>query len=94
MPPSKYQPLADHLAAQPPEVVSVTLSLPEIEVLVGQALPLTAHRHAWWRNDPVRTTARAWLAAGWRVTHAQVRQVPSAITFTRAALDNSPPVGD
>ncbi len=87
MPASKYEPLADFLAAQPPETTSVTLSLPEIEALLGQEVPLSAHRHTWWRNDPSQRQPRAWLGAGWRVTHAQVRQAPSAITFTRISPD-------
>ncbi len=94
MPASKYQPLADFLTAQSPETLTVTLTLPEIEVLLGQELTLSAHRHAWWRNDPSQRQPRAWLGAGWRVTHAQVKQAPSAITFTRASPATATPLGD
>ena len=79
----KYQPLGDYLAAQPGDAVTVTLTLPEIERLVGQELPLSAHVPHWWMHDAARGQGRAWLRVGWRVTHAQVRRVPSAITFAR-----------
>ncbi len=94
MSPSKYQPLADFLAAQPPEVVSVMLSVPEIEAIVGQELPLAAHRGGAWWSDPARPPAQAWLAAGWRVTQAHVRQAPSAVTFARVPPGATAPAGD
>ncbi len=90
MPPPKYQPLADFLAAQPPETETVTLTLRAIEALVGQALPLSAHRREWSGNNPARHPARTWLGVGWRVTHAQVRQPPSAITFARTSRATLP----
>jgi hypothetical protein len=94
MPASKYQPLADFLSGQLPETASVTLTLPEVEAVLGQELPLSAHRHTWWRNDPSQSQSRVWLGAGWRVTHAQVKQAPSAITFTRASPATATPLGD
>jgi len=94
MPASKYQPLAEYLAGLPRETTTVALTLPAVEALVGQELPLSAHHSSWWSNDLTRSTPRAWLAVGWRVTHAQVRQAPSAITFARVSLDNPAPAGD
>ena len=45
----------------------VTLSFQDLEDIIGQALPPSARRHrAWWANNPGRTLARQWLAAGWR----------------------------
>ncbi len=90
MPASKYQPLAAFLAAQPPETIAVTLTLTEVAALVGEPLPLKAHHSDWWGNDPARHPARTWLSIGWRVTRAQVRQTPSAITFTRVSPAASP----
>ena len=63
----KYIRLAAHLASQPPEVVHLKLTLPEIESIVGEELPLNARFPSWWRNDERRMHSRAWLTAGWRV---------------------------
>lgn len=82
---SRYHPVTDYLAGLPPETVTVTLTLLEVEGVLGQALPLTAHFSSWWRNDPARRQALGWLRVGWHVTRAQVRQAPSAITFTRVS---------
>ncbi len=45
--PPVYQPLADYLAAQPPETVRITLTLPEVEAVVGSALPASAWTQMW-----------------------------------------------
>ena len=63
----KYIRLAAHLAAQPPEIERITLTLPEIEQIVGEELPANARFPSWWRNDDRRMHSRAWLTAGWRV---------------------------
>ncbi len=72
----KYIRLAAHLAAQPPELERITLSLSEIEQIVGEELPANARFPSWWRNDNKRMHSRAWLTAGWRVDgiadHAKV----------------------
>jgi len=80
--PSRYQPLAEYLAALPPETAAVTLTLAEIAQIVGHPLPVGASTHAWWGNHPASARARAWLAAGWR-TRPQVRQIPGQIIFVR-----------
>ena len=82
--PSRYQPLADFLATQPPETVSVTLTLAEIERIVGVPLPAIASTQAWWTNYPTLRHARAWLAAGWRTQSPQTRRLPVRISFVRA----------
>ena len=63
----KYIRLAAHLAKQPPNVDRLTLTLPEIEEIVGDRLPSTARFPSWWRNDERKMHSRAWLTAGWRV---------------------------
>ncbi len=62
----KYIRLAAHLAKQPPNVDRLTLTLPEIEEIVGERLPSTARFPSWWRNDERKMHSRAWLTAGWR----------------------------
>ena len=63
----KYIRLAAHLAKQPPGVDRLTLTVPEIEEIVGDRLPSTARFPSWWRNDARKMHSRAWLTAGWRV---------------------------
>ena len=89
--PSKYQPLADYLAAQPAAVGSLTLTFPEIEAIVGAPLPATAERATFWANarQPRATLSqvRAVQGAGWRM--GDVRWGPGgvrAVTFVRADL--------
>jgi hypothetical protein len=79
--PSKYQPLADWLAAQPDE--SVTLTVSAIEQILGFRLPRSGWVHvAWWR--PYRTDyphVLAWRAAGWEV--ASLDWPRREVTFVR-----------
>ena len=81
--PPKYQPLADYLAAVPAETVTVTLTLPEVEALLGSPLPPSAGTLSWWANTAGPPHARAWLAAGWHVAACALRSQPSAITVAR-----------
>ncbi len=85
--PSKYQPLADALAAQHGDTARFTFA--EIEALLGAPLPPMARRtRHWWRNQ--RSTGphvRAWLDAGWQV--AAVDPAVQTVTFTR----QQPPTG-
>lgn len=63
---SKYQPLADHLAAHSGNVWPATFA--EVEGVLGFSLPKTARTHsAWWANEGQNAHARAWTAQGWRV---------------------------
>ena len=82
---TKYEPLRRHLAAQPPEVAEVTLTLAEVATIVGAPLPRTAWAGIWWKGAATGTQARAWRAAGWRVARQALRADPPAVTFARAA---------
>jgi hypothetical protein len=48
---------------------------------VGESLPANARLPSWWRNDERKMHSRAWLTAGWKVSHvggdAQVEFVRS-----------------
>ena len=77
----KYIRLAAHLASQPDDVDRLTLSLPEIEQIVGEELPPNARFPSWWRNDDRRMHSRAWLTAGWRVDAVGDR---SQVQFVRS----------
>ncbi|HEY7876401.1 MAG TPA: hypothetical protein VIG64_14895 [Actinomycetota bacterium] len=63
----KYIRLAAFLASRAPNVVELTMTLQEVEDLVGEPLPANARFPSWWRNDYHRMHSRAWLTAGWEV---------------------------
>jgi len=63
---SKYQPLADHLAAYSGNVWPATFG--EIEAVLGFALPKAARSQtAWWSNEGGSAHTRAWTEQGWMV---------------------------
>ena len=88
--PSRYQPLGDYLAALPAATISVTLALGTIEAILCAPLPTSAWTMGWWANIAAYAQARAWLAAGWRVTGHDFRSAVPTITFTRADSTGQP----
>jgi hypothetical protein len=79
----KYIRLAAYLAGQPPTLNRLTLSLSEIEALVGIGLPENARFPSWWRNDNRRMHSRAWMVAGWWVE--DMRTADHTVVFSRRA---------
>jgi hypothetical protein len=82
----KYGPLAHFLASLPADIAAVTLTLAEIEQLLGSALPRGAYGRAWWlnsTNERARRHPRAWLSAGWRVAAMTPRTASPSVTFAR-----------
>jgi hypothetical protein len=77
----KYIRLAADLAGRPPSEDRVEMTLSEVEELVGETLPANARFPSWWRNDPRRMHARAWLTAGWEVVDMQGEE--PTIVFAR-----------
>lgn len=69
---TKYDPLTRHLAAR--KVATVPMSFPELERLLGFALPPSARKHrAWWSNNPASSVVtKAWLAAGYQSRHVDL----------------------
>lgn len=65
---NKYQPLGDFLRKSKCSRVSMTL--PEIEEVLGFSLPKSSSINSWWSNTPENGhyQARAWTDAGFRVT--------------------------
>jgi hypothetical protein len=63
----KYTPLVEYLGKQ--TTSEVRLSFAEIEEIIGDALPASAHNHRpWWSNQqahPSHPWATEWLEAGW-----------------------------
>jgi hypothetical protein len=64
--PRKYDPLSDYLAAQPPGTETLTLTLAEIEAIIGGPLPPRVRAPAFWTNRSRRLfTAQPGMQAGW-----------------------------
>lgn len=81
---NKYYPLYQHLTNQ--EQRTVTLTFDEIESILGRtgALPPSSKEHrAWWANTDSHVQAKAWLAAGWRITHIDLDGHPKSVTLQR-----------
>ena len=78
----KYQPLVAYLAALPPETVTVTLTFPEIEAIIGAPLPPTARSRSWWSNTR-SMASRSWFVTGWQVARCDLRTMVPAVTFER-----------
>jgi hypothetical protein len=77
----KYIRLAAYLAGQPSSIDRMTLTLAEIEEVVGAKLPGNSRFPSWWRNDDRKMHSRAWLAAGWEVE--AMRAQDSEVVFQR-----------
>ncbi len=81
----KYTPLGAYLAAIPQGQSDITLSFEQIESILGDKLPPSAHEHrAWWSNetDGQHVNAHAWMDAGW--TADTVDQERGVIRFLRS----------
>ncbi len=88
--PSKYGPLMNYLAAQPGD--RVTLTLAEIEAIIGVPLPPRARQRGWWVGGQPRVTPRQHVReAGWHIVLDGFWGRTPAVTFVRAAADNTPP---
>ena len=61
----KYAPLAKHLSRVSGSKCTMTFA--EIEALLGQPLPPSAYRHAFWWRDGYHPHTAAWNDAGWRI---------------------------
>jgi hypothetical protein len=85
VPESKYQPLADFLAAS--AISEHTLTFRQIELILGSSLPDTAthppDKHQWWANDRTHSQARAWLGVGWQ--RGRLDPAAGIVTFVRGA---------
>ena len=86
---SKYQPLADYLAAQPGD--EVTLSFAQITTLVGALPTPAAYRRSWWTSGvAIRRMTQSWRAAGWDVTLVTHRDRDWWVTFRRRPAGDAP----
>jgi hypothetical protein len=60
----------------------ISMAFSDIERVIGRKLPQTAYaRNQWWENnDDGHTQAKAWLNAGWHVSHLILGK---QVTFTK-----------
>lgn len=81
----KYLPLSKHLMSQPQFMGRVEMTFEEVQRVIGDLLPPSAHRYsAWWANDHTRhVQASAWLGVGWRTE--KVRIAERSVCFVRVA---------
>lgn len=80
----KYTPLRQYLLAVPELTREVTLTFAQIETILADKLPPSAHNHReWWSNEQhgSHVHAQAWLDAGWKVE--SVDQQRSWVIFRR-----------
>ncbi len=66
----KYMPLQMYLHSLLENQRDTTLSFEQIERIINDKLPPSAHKHrAWWsnENDGIHVSAHAWMDAGWKV---------------------------
>ena len=63
---SKYRRLTEYLLKSNEERIALTY--PEIEKILGFALPDSAHKHmrAYWSNSETHSYALSWLSIGYR----------------------------
>ena len=87
---SKYQRLAEYLAAQPGR--TVTLTFAEIEALIGAPLPAGAYAATFWASAYRKAPVRVLRAAGWHVPWRAARQTvrEHRLTFERLRADSAP----
>jgi hypothetical protein len=86
VPPPRYQPLADFLAAQPPDVQQVTLTLDEVEAILGVPLSMSARLPSWWQVQHPGPHARTWRRVGWQVARPPSLGFGPRVTFERVLM--------
>lgn len=76
---ASYEALTEYLGSQPADE-SVSLTIPEIDELVGGLPPSSAGR-TWWANTRGHSQSRAWMRAGRRVSEVRLLE---AVVFSPA----------
>jgi hypothetical protein len=83
--PRKYDPLTAYLATFAGN--EVTLTLAEVEQIIGTPLPRSAVKAAFWSNTREQATLPPWVAAGWRMRQTHLSGDPPTVTFVRHLSD-------
>lgn len=87
----KYEPLSNFLRKQSTNEVRV--SFEQIERIIGDKLPASAHEHrAWWSNNPNNSVmTKAWIDAGFR--SEQVDMEGHKLVFRRVRKSENSEIG-
>jgi hypothetical protein len=79
---SRYAPLAVWLQEQLKGEQAIKLTFQQIEAIIVDKLPESAHERSWWANDSKgHTQSQQWLEVGWRVSKIDLRE--ETIIFSR-----------
>lgn len=73
----KYTPLENYLRELPVAQKEITLSFEQIEIIINDELPPSAHEYlAWWANEKEgnHVNARAWANVGWKVESVEFKK--------------------
>ena len=83
-----FQRLVNALAGQPAGMLTLTLTLAEIEAILGRPLPRAASTRAWWIDQGKHARHRRLLmAAGWAARAVHFRGPVPSVTFVKAAAN-------
>ena len=75
--PESFSPLERYLRDLPAEKQEVTIAFEQIERILNETLPQSAHEDiAWWGNQKQGTTVESipWMDAGWMVDTANLKE--------------------
>jgi hypothetical protein len=79
---SRYAPLAVWLQEQLPSERAIQLTFQQIEAIIGDTLPPSAHERFWWANNSTtRVQSQQWLEVGWRVSKMDMSE--ETVVFSR-----------
>ena len=84
---SKYDRLSEHLKQLPNDTREVTLTIRQLESVLGFVLPNSALDYRQWWENPLdsmnRSQAQAWTGAGFTVVGVQLRKPGGWVRFRR-----------
>ena len=77
----KYTPLTLYLSRKAKWKRWIKLPFPQIEGIIGNDLPASAHKNPeWWTNNN-SSHAKAWLSIGWNIKEVNLKE--KTVIFTR-----------
>ena len=79
-------PLLARLAEQPPDVLTLTLTLDDVATIVGAPLPPGTSSRGYWHVRSPNVMGYRLRAAGWWVSRLKQRGDVTTLTFTRYEL--------
>ena len=78
---SKYMPLTIYLSRKAKWKRWIRLQFSEIEGIIGNDLPASAHKNSEWWTNSASVHAKAWQSIGWSIKEANIKE--KIVTFTR-----------